>query len=449
MTTIYCADWVVPGAAPAFAAGAVAVAGARIVAVGARAEVCAQFPAARVEEFDAAALMPGLVNCHSHLELTAMRGFLEAEEADFFAWLRKLTSARLLRMTADDLHDSAAWGAVEAARAGVTTLADASSAAEASIKALKDVGLRGTVYQEVFGPDARMAREQWAQAHAKIETLRGGETALVRVGVSPHAPYSVSAPLLELITAYALAEHRPMMMHAAESEAETQLIRDGRGPFAEDYARRGIEWRAPGLSPIQYLAHVGVLSARPLLAHCIRVDDADIETIRQTGASIAHCPKSNAKLGHGHAPYHKFLNLRHGLGSDSVASNNTCDLLEEARTALITARAAAPDALHTLTTQQALFDATAGGAQALAADTQTGVLTVGRQADLIAVRLDGVHQLPIYDPVNTLVFASTGRDCIFTMVAGREIYRDGRVLSVDVVRLRARMREIGARLTEM
>ena len=448
MTTIYCARWVVPVTAPAFTDGAVAVDDARIVAVGARAEVCAQFPAAQVTDFGAAAIMPGLVNCHSHLELTVMRGYLEAEEADFFAWLRKLTLARMFRMTADDLRVSATWGAVEAARAGVTALGDAASGAAASIAALKDVGLRGTVYQEVFGPDARMAREQWAKSREQLETLRGSETALVRVGVSPHAPYTVSAPLLELITDYALAERLPLMMHAAESEAETLLIQDGRGPFAADYARRGIEWRAPGVSPIQYLAQVGVLRARPLLAHCIRVDNADIETIKASGASVAHCPKSNAKLGHGHAPYHKFLHLKHGLGSDSVASNNTCDLLEEARTALITARAAAPDALPALTAQQALFDATAGGAQALDDATQTGALAIGRQADLIAVRLDGAHQLPVHDPGSALVFASTGRDCIFTMVAGREIYRDGRVLTVDEERLRARVQEIGAQLAE-
>ncbi|HEX8179395.1 MAG TPA: amidohydrolase family protein [Pyrinomonadaceae bacterium] len=444
---IYSAQWVLPVAVPPIEGGAVAVDGALIVGVGARADVCAQFPAAPVTDFGAAALMPGLVNCHSHLELTAMRGYLEAEESDFFAWLRKLTTARLFRLTADDLRDAATWGAVEAARAGVTCLGDAASDAGASLAALKDVGLRGTVFQEVFGPDARMAQEQWAKSRAQIDSLRARATALVRVGISPHAPYTVSAPLLELATDYALAAPLPMMLHAAESEAETLLIRAGRGPFAEDYARRGIEWHAPGVSPVQYLAQVGVLRARPLLAHCIRVDDADIETISTSGASVAHCPKSNAKLGHGHAPYHKFLHLRHGFGSDSVASNNTCDLLEEARTALITARAVAPEALSVLTAQQALTDATDGGAHALDADAQTGALVVGRAADLIAVRLDGAHQLPVHDPTSALVFTSTGRDVVFTLVAGREIYRAGRVLTVDEERLRARMQEIAARLT--
>ncbi|HYY43378.1 MAG TPA: hypothetical protein VE775_11645, partial [Pyrinomonadaceae bacterium] len=125
MTTIYSARWVVPVAAPVLTNGAVAVDGAHIIGVGPRADMCAQFPAAPVTDFGAAALMPGLVNCHSHLELTAMRGYLEAEESDFFAWLRKLTTARLFRLTAADLRDAATWGAVEAARAGVTCLGDA------------------------------------------------------------------------------------------------------------------------------------------------------------------------------------------------------------------------------------------------------------------------------------------------------------------------------------
>ncbi|PYS90030.1 MAG: hypothetical protein DMF64_16140 [Acidobacteria bacterium] len=446
MTKIYSARWVVPVTAPPIADGAVAVEGARIVAVGPRADVRAQFPDATTEDFGAAALMPGLVNCHTHLELTAMRGFLEAEEGNFFAWLRKLTLARMLRLTADDLRVSAAWGAVEAVRAGVTCVGDAASSADACLAALADVGLRGTIYQEVFGPDARMAQEQWIQSRAQLEALRTDETPLVRVGVSPHAPYTVSAPLLEMITAYTLDQRLPVMMHAAESEMETLLMRAGCGVFADDYARRGIEWRAPCVSPIQYLAQVGVLRARPLLVHCIRVDDADIETIKIFDARVAHCPKSNAKLGHGHAPYHKFLKLKHGFGSDSVASNNTCDLLAEASTALLMARAHAPDALAELTAQQALFAATAGGAQALGLDAQTGALAAGLQADLIAVRLDGAHQLPVYDPLSALIFASSGRDVVLTVVAGREIYRDGRAQTVDEERLRARVQEIGAKL---
>jgi len=450
MTILYCAKWGLPVAAAVVDDGAVAVEGAHIVGVGVRDDLAARFPAAETREFGAAAILPGLVNAHSHLELTALRNYLEPEEGDFFAWLRKLTVARLERMTPDDLYVSAAWGAVEAARAGVTSLGDASDSARTSLAALRDVGLRGTIYQEVFGPDARLAGEQHEKLRAKVDELRASESERVRVGISPHAPYTVSAALLERVTDYALAEKLPMMMHAAESVAETEFMREGRGVFAEGLKRRDIEWRSPGVSTIQYLAALGVLDARPLLAHCIAVDEADILTIKAKGARVAHCPKSNAKFGHGRAPFASFLRheLAVGLGSDSVASNNTCDILEEARFATLLARASNGAAAGgpVVDASAALSTATSGGARALGLETQTGALAEGMQADLAIVALDGAHQLPVYDPAAALVFASSGRDVLMTMVAGREVFRDGRVTTVDEERLRARMKEIGRKL---
>ena len=441
---LYCARWVVPVAKPAFEDGAVAVAGTRIVGVGARAELAAQYPAAACEDFGAAAIIPGLVNCHTHLELTAMRGFLEDVEGDFFAWLRKLTIARMTRMTADDLRVSATWGACEAARAGVTCVGDAASYGDASVAALGDTGLRGIVYQEAISPDARAADELLSKLRADVARLRESENELVRVGVSPHAPYTVSERLLAGVVDYARAEELPLMIHAAESADEDELLKHGRGAFAESLAARGIEWPSPRMSPIQYLSTRGVLSARTLLAHCVRVDAADIETIREARASVAHCPKSNLKLGHGRAPFARMSKLKRGFGSDSVASNNTCDLLEEARFATLLARLRHPnessDELYTA--EHALADATQGGALALGYEGRTGALTTGTEADLAVVRLDGAHQTPVHDPARALIFSSSARDVMLTMVAGREVYRDGRVTTVDEERLRARMTEI-------
>jgi cytosine/adenosine deaminase-related metal-dependent hydrolase len=451
MTKLYSARWILSVATPPVENGAVAVEGSRIAAVGTLDELAALFPEAQLRDFGEAAILPGFVNAHSHLELTAMRGYLEREEGDFFAWLKKLTLARLERMTLDDLYISAAWGAVEAARAGVTCVGDASDAASTSMRALATVGLRGTVYQESFGPDPADARENFEKLREKIAGLREYETELVRVGVSPHAPYSVSAPQLELITEFALAEKLSLMMHAAESEAETLFMREGRGPFAESLARRGIKWHAPGISTIQYLARHGVLRAKPLLAHCIRVDDADIETIKEAGASIAHCPKSNAKLGHGRAPFATFVKreVKVGFGSDSVASNNTCDLLEEARFAILTARASehAGSSVQMLGTEIALQTSTLGGSLALGFESQTGALFKDAQADITVVSLDGAHQTPVFNPATALIFASSSRDVLMTIVAGREVYSDGHVLTVDEEHLRARMLEIRDKLS--
>jgi len=442
MTTIYSARWVLPVSAPPIENGAVAVAGQRIAGVGRHAEIVEQFPEFQVENFGQAIILPGLVNTHTHFELTALRGYLENEETDFFAWLRKLTIARLERMTPDDIRVSATWGACEAVRAGITCVGDASDSAMMSMLALRDVGLRGVVYQESFGPDARLAGENFEKLKNKLDELRGVESDLVRVGVSPHSPYTVCRPQLELITELAQSEGLPLMMHAAESEAEDLFLREGCGPFAEGLAKRSIEWTAPGVSTIQYLKQIGLLDTRPLLAHCIRVDDADIETLRSTGAKVAHCPKSNAKLGHGHAPFAKFVEagIAVGLGSDSVASNNTCDILEEARFATLLSRAAGAR----ISAEDALRVATFGGARCF--DQEIGQLKEGFQADLTVVSLAGVHQAPSYDPVATLIFASSGRDVILTVVAGREVFRGGHVVGVDEVHLRAQIFEIYERL---
>jgi cytosine/adenosine deaminase-related metal-dependent hydrolase len=431
--------------------GAVAVEGSLIVGVGARGELSSQYGEAQVQDFGEATILPGLVNAHSHLELTAMRGYLEREEVDFSAWLKKLTIARLERMTPDDLYVSAAWGALEAARAGVTCVGDASDAASASMKAVADVGLRGIIYQEAFGPNPAEARANFEKLREKVSRLRPFETELVRIGVSPHAPYTVSAPQLELIAEFSLAEKLQLMMHAAESEAETLFMLEGRGPFAEGLARRGIEWRAPGISTIQYLARHGILNTQPLLAHCITVNDADISAISSAGAKIAHCPKSNAKLGHGRAPFMAFIEnaLSVGFGSDSVASNNTCDILEEARFATLLSRATdgkeSPEKM--LSAEIALQTATMGGARALGLEAHTGTLAVGAQADLTVVALASPHQNPLHNPATALIFSSSGRDVLMTMVAGREIYRDGRALTVDEDHLRERMKEIAGRVT--
>jgi cytosine/adenosine deaminase-related metal-dependent hydrolase len=498
MTEIYSARWVLPISSQPIENGAVAFDGSRIVGIGHRRNLTENFSGARVSDFGEAAILPGLVNAHSHLELTVMRGFLEREEHDFPAWLRKLTLARIA-MSPEDLLVSAMGGAIEAVRAGVTCFGDASSSAFSAIKALRAIGLRGIVYQESFGPDPANAKDNVEKLVAQFAELRDHETESVRVGVSPHAGYTVSSAQLELISRLAIEEKLPVMMHAAESRAEELFMRDGGGPFATGLKARGIDWKAPGVSTVEYLGRHGILLTKPLLAHCITVDDTDIQTIKESGASIAHCPKSNAKLGHGRAPFTRFVaaGVNVGLGSDSVASNNTCDLLEEARFATLLARlpsgsddqfsgalppasdrvssprvsqgvlsvTPAADGLGSslrfseglsspnatlandlVTAKHALFAATLGGARALGLDSQIGALAEGMQADLAVIRLDGIHQQPVRDPTDALVFSSSGRDVMLTMVAGKEVYRNREVVTVDEGELGSRLEEIRDRL---
>lgn len=417
------ADYVLPIVAPPIEEGAVVVEGSEIVAVGKYQEIIQQFPDAEVEDFGDAAILPGFVNCHSHLEITSMRGALDNVEHDFSAWLLKLNEIRA-GLSDDDIRKAAIAGAVEGMQAGVTCFGDIGRFGVAGFEALKAVGLRGILFQETeFSPDDATAESDFEKLIAKFESLRETETALVKVGISPHSPYTVSPKLLQLIADFAGKNDVKLTIHAAESIDEDELLRNGTGFFTEVYKRYGVTWQSPHCSTIEYLERLGVLRAKPLLAHCVTVSDTDIELIANSGSSIAHCPKSNAKLGHGYAPFEAFLDkkITVGLGSDSVASNNVCDILEESRFAALAARNRA-GTKRFITATEMLETATFRAAKALGLDHSIGTLEPGKQADLIAISLTHSAQQPVNDIHTALVFASNVRDVAMTMVAGNVVH---------------------------
>lgn len=445
---ILSAGYVLPISAEPVEDGAIVIDKDKILAIGKREEIVKTFPGAKHENFGEAAILPGFVNAHSHLEITAMRGFLDKFDGDFYSWLITLTKIRAEKLTDEDIEIAAAFGALEGARAGVTCFGDIGRFGKAGFEALRKNGLRGILFQETeFSPGNESAGEDFARLNEKFLALKQAETALVKVGLSPHSPYTVSEKLFEKIANYALEENVKITIHAAESDEEQNLLVSGEGFFLEIYRRFGLEWCAPNCTPIEYLAKIGVLEAKPLLAHCVKVSETDIELIAESDSRIAHCPKSNAKFGHGIAPLEKFLDkkIKTGFGSDSVASNNTCDILEEARFATLAARTRS-DRQRFLSAAEIIETATLGGARALGLDTETGTIEAGKQADLIAVSLENVAQMPIHDVYSALLFASNARDVKMTMVAGREIYRDGETKIIDENELKAKMREIALKM---
>ncbi len=438
-TKVYQADWVLPITAPPIYQGAIAIEGSQIVFVGTQSELALnpQFTRLEVNDFGEAALLPGLVNTHTHLELTLMRGFLE--NLSFRDWILKLTKTKYERLSDEDLAVSATLGAAEAIRAGVTCVADTGDS-RAPFDALIESGLRGIAFREAFGPDRAVASESLEQLKAKVARMRDGETALVCVGVSPHAPYTVSAELFCRVIEYARLESLDVAIHTAESPAEQALLLSGTGDFAERLALRGIAWKAPGVSTIKYFARLGVLDAAPLLIHCVQVDDEDIELISRHQGRIAHCPKSNAKLGHGIAPLAKFIRagIRVGLGTDSVASNNRLDLMDEALVGSLLHRATEKK-FNAPTADEMLQLMTIDGARALRMDPLIGSLEVGKQADFIAIDLSQAHHAPVHDPVTAILFSASANDVRFTMVAGRVLYADGEIKLVDEKRIAAQV----------
>lgn len=386
-----------PVTAPPITDGAVLVEGERIVAVGPHALVPTPSDAPALA-FPNGVLTPGLVNCHTHLELTHLAGRIA--EREFPRWLR-----RVRELKDESPSDAFAVGVERGLRdcweRGVTCVAETGSTG-AAMAALARLGGRGIVYQEVFGPDPAQCEESFAQLEAAIARLRPHASDRVRLGVSPHAPYTVSAPLYRAVAVMARLERLPVAVHLAESREEAELIRDGAGPFADALRARGIAVQPHGVSPTRHLLQLGVLEGGPtcLCIHCVQLDERDIEGLRDVGAAVATCPRSNHGHGHGDAPLGalRAAGLRVGLGTDSLLSVPDLDLWAEAGAA-------------GLVGDEALATLTIGGAQALGWDGDIGSLDAGKAADLaVWSRPRAAGQRP---PPGALL----------TMVAGRIVHR--------------------------
>ncbi|MDQ3821623.1 MAG: amidohydrolase family protein [Actinomycetota bacterium] len=421
------ADWVVPVDGAPIENGAVALADGRIAAVGRLDELG---PAD--ERFDDAVILPGFVNAHSHLEYAVYAGF--GDGLPFDRWI-VVHIERKRRIGWDDFVAIARAGAAECLASGITTVGDASFSGAAAI-ACAELGLRAIVYLEVFGRTTEELETRFPRNKGRIEAHLSDR---VRLGISPHAPYTCSPELY----AASLELGLPVATHLAESRAEEEWMRHGRGawePLSELFPP------PPGETGIRHLAAHGLLGPSVVAAHCVTVDDEDIGLLAQHDVAVAHCPRSNAILGCGIAPLRALLDagLRVGLGTDSPASTPSFDVFEELRTAVYAARAreARPSALSPA---EALELATLGSARALDLDDEVGSLTPGKRADLTVLSLAGSAYLPWEDPATAVVFGGSPDRVLLTMTDGEPRYRKGgetwprRRLHSDAASARRRM----------
>jgi len=424
------ADWICPASSGPLRNAALLVEGDRIESV--RAHVPAGVP---VESFPGCAIIPGFVNVHTHLELTVLRGFLEG--LSFADWIRTVTRAKYEHLGREDLGVSARLGAAECLAAGVTTVGDVMDIG-AGWEAMCEAGLSGIAYQEVFGPSREDAAARMAELEAKLARL--GSSDQRRGGVSPHAPYTVSEALYREVGDLAARERLPIALHIAESTAEGDFVRHGTGPFAELWNERRIPVERRGVGPVEYVADLGLLGPRTLAIHAIDVSPEDIARLHDSDTAVAHCPKSNLKLGHGIAPLRELMDagVRVGLGTDSVASNNVVDMFEEMRTAVFLQRARRRDP-SAVTAPEAFLLATLGGARCLDLASEVGSLERGKRADFVVVDLGGLATQPVYDPLDAMVFSANRSDVRATFLGGSRVVVDPGPLVREAQAIAARL----------
>jgi len=404
---ILSADWVLPIDGPPIEGGAVAIgADGRIEAVGPAAEL------GDGERFDGAVILPAFVDAHSHLEYAVYVGF--GDGLAFGPWLD--THIRRKRQIGlPEMEAIARLGAAQCLASGIGTVGDASFSGAAAT-ACAELGLRAIVYLEVFGRGTDEIGERFEVARDRLDGTLPDE---VRLGISPHAPYTCSTELYAACFELGL----PLATHLAESADEQAWLR-GEGGGWEQYA----ELLVPplGTTGIRSLAANGLLDERVVGAHCVHVDDEEIALLAEHDVAVAHCPRSNGYLGCGVAPLRALLDagIRVGIGTDSPASTPSFDMFDELRAAVVGARAREqrPDAL---TAAEALELATLGGARALGLDDEIGTLTPGKQADLTVVSLAGTPYVPWEDPAAAVVLGGSPERVTATLVTGNSRYRRG------------------------
>lgn len=415
------ARWVLPVSSDPIENGEIVVENDRIVEVR---QQSGQVSGDETIEFGEAILMPGMVNVHAHLEYTGLRG--QVEKAPFFAWLRALIELKG-QTPPEKWLQFAKQGAAECLASGITTVSDNTDSG-VTVEALAQSGLRGRVYQEVFTLGTDQTDEQiLEELNTKLEshhkTLKKWEAdKRVRLGISPHAVYTVRDSLMRKLAVLSKEKNIPLSIHAAESSSEVLLTRSGSGEFADMFKERGIPFTIPRINPIEYLHTTGIMSEQTQLVHCVRAEPSEIKMMVDTGCSVAHCPRSNAKLLSGIMPLQEMLRLgmRVGLGTDSVVSSGSFDMFEELRCAMWLQRAGR----HSLTPDSKgwVRMATLGGAEALGLESEVGSLEPGKKADLCVVDITRPTFSGVPDPYTALVSAACAADVRFTMVDGKKLW---------------------------
>ncbi len=395
--------------------GAVAVDGRDIVAVDTPAAIAATFTAADTIDAAGQVVMPGLINTHTHAPMVLYRGL--ADDLALMEWLQKyIFPAEAKTVSPEFVRAGTRLAALEMIESGTTTYADMYYFEEEIAKATREAGLRAVLGQTIIEfpvADAKTPAEGVARAEAFIRQWNGDE--LIVPAIAPHALYTLDAATLKACRAVADRERVPLLIHLGETRDETRVSQ-------QKYGR----------SPVAYLDSIGFWGKQTLAAHGVWLTANDIRILAMRHVGVSHNPESNMKLASGTAPVVQMraAGIPVGLGTDGAASNNDLDMFEAMRQSAFLHKLQTRDP-RTMPARTVLAMATIEGARALGLASSVGSLEPGKRADLIVVSMEGARQTPMYDPVSHLVYVSRGDDVRTTIVNGKVLMRDRRVLTLD------------------
>lgn len=370
-------------------------------------------------DYEGAWIMPGLVNCHTHSAMTLLRGI--RDDSNLHEWLEDYIWPAESQFTEEVTTKAVQFALAEMLLSGTTTFNDMYNPHGVDIKqiyqAVRQSGMRCYFSPTLFTSPAETAAETLTRTRAIIEEILSYDDKDFQVMVAPHSPYACDEDLLQGSVDLARELDLKLHIHVAETQNENKII-------LERYGKR----------PLAFLKDLGYLERPAIFAHGVELNPSEIADLATSPVSIAHNPISNLKLASGVAPVTNLLaaGVTVGLATDSVASNNNLDMFEEGRTAALLQKMREGDASQ-FTIDQALKALTIEGAKALGLEDKIGSLEVGKQADFIAIQPKGrIHLYPLENMLSHLVYAVKGSDVQDVYIAGRQVVRDGQVLTVNV-----------------
>ena len=412
--------------------GAVAIRGNSIVAVGASAEIGAAYTGSDTLEAAGQIVMPGLINTHTHAPMVLYRGL--ADDLALMEWLQKyIFPAEAKTVTREFVQAGTRLAALEMIQSGTTTYADMYYFEEEIARETRRAGIRGVLGQTIIRfpvADAKTPQEGLARTEAFLKEFAQDE--LITPAIAPHAMYTLDRQTLRAARAMADTYKVPVIIHLAETADESKTSQ-----------------KEHGMSPTRYLESLGFWGPRSLAAHAVWLESADIDILAKRKVGVSHNPESNMKLSSGTAkvPAMRTAGTAVGLGTDGAASNNDLDMFEAMRQAAFLHKLVTGDP-RAVPAPVALAMATIEGARALQMDDRIGSLEPGKRADVIVVSTAGARQTPIYDPISHLVYVARGGDVTTTIVNGRILMRDRKVLSLDEQAVIREANEFAVRVRE-